>query len=311
MQKKILYLVTALVIAIVLVSAIVVYTNPQITSDGKPITVVDDNGTEVTINSVPERIVSLAPGSTEILFAVGAGDQVVGVTDYCDYPPKLTEQIANGKTSSIGNYWMPSIEPIIALEPNLVIASGGGASDEVATKLRNLGYTVIVLNPQTVNNVLDNINLVGKASGHTKEAATLVDSLQKRIDAIENKIVGITDKPKIYVEVSDNPLMSVGPKSFISDLITLVGGVNIFADADVTTPTVSSEVVIGKNPDIIISTWASVDNFSKRAGWSSISAVANNKIYDVSKENIYQRPGPRFIDALEDLSKVLYPNIFA
>ena len=307
MQKNVLYLIAVLVIAVILVSAITVYTNPQIIGSGKSVTVVDDDGTQVTIDSVPQRIVSLAPSGTEILFAVGAGDQVVGVTDWCDYPYNFAEWVADGKISSIGNYWQPAIEPIIALTPDLVIANGGGPSDEAAANLRSMGYTVIVLNPKTVDEVLTDIEIIGKATGHANEATNLISSLQSRIDAVTNKVAGITDKPKIYIEVSDNPLMAVGPGSYIDDLVTLAGGANIFADTGTAYPIVSSESVISKNPDIILSPFSGI---AKRPGWSAINAVANNKIYDRGNDASYVRGGPRLVDALEELSKTLHPELF-
>jgi iron complex transport system substrate-binding protein len=314
MHKTKLWLIVAIVLVVVLVSAsfVLLKGNPiNGNNNGKPVTVVDDGGAEVTVNSIPQRIVSLAPSSTEILFAVGAGDQVVGVTDFCDYPQAVVTGKTSGSITSIGNYWQPAIEPIVALNPDLVIACGGGASDEAADKLRNLGYTVIVLNPQTVSDVLANIDLVGKATGHANDATTLVVSLQARIDAIANKVADLANKPKVYVEISNDPLMSVGPGSYMGDLVTLAGGINIFNDAATPWPMISSESVIAKNPNTILSTHTSINVFDTRSGWKSIDAVANKKIYKLDGDNIYLRPGPRFIDALEELSKLLHPDIFA
>ena len=313
MQKTKLWLIVAIILAVIVVSAAVVflYANPQNSgSDGKSVTVIDDDGTEVTIKSVPQRIVSLAPGITEVLFAVGAGDQVVGVTDFCDYPYDFAEWIAEGKMSSIGSYWQPAIEPIIAIEPDLIIASGGGASDEAASKLRNMGYTVVVLNPQTIHDVLGNLVVVGKATGHADEAAAIVADLTTSIDNITNKVAGITDKPQVYVEISDEPLMSVGPTSYISDLVALAGGVSIFDDATTAYPVIGSEAVIAKNPDIILSSYTALNSFKNRPGWSSITAVTNTQIYNIGHDSTFSRPGPRSIDALDELSKIFHPEIF-
>lgn len=270
------------------------------------ITVVDDYGYVVNITSTPTRIVSLAPSNTEILFAVGAGNQTVGVTDYCDYPYNFTAWEKAGNMTSIGNYWQPAIEPIVALKPDLILASGG-ASDEAAAKLRNLGYNVLVLDATTLNGVLNDVYMVGKATGHSDQAATLVSGYRARIDAVEAKVANATTTPKVYYETWNDPLMAAGPNTFVSDLISLAGGKNIFDDAATSWPTVSSDSIITKNPDIIIS--YHTDGFSTRAGWSSISAVANNKIYALPS-SIFSRPGPRLIDALEDLAKILHPEIF-
>ncbi|MCL2642646.1 MAG: cobalamin-binding protein [Candidatus Bathyarchaeota archaeon] len=314
MQKTKIWLIIAIVLAVVLVSASLVFFNGTSlgsNNSGKPVTVVDDDGTEVTITVVPQRIVSLAPSITELLFAVGAGDQVVGVTDFCDYPYNFAQWVTEGKMGTIGNYWQPAIEPIIALDPDLVIASGGGASDEAASKLRNLGYTVIVLNPQTVDDVLDNLEIVGKATGHANEATALISNLRARIDTVTNKVADITNKPKVYVEISATPLMSVGPGGYLGDLVTLASGINVFDDALTSWPVVNSESVIAKNPDIILSTYTPLYTFNTRAGWSSINAVANKQLYLLESNNIYVRPGPRFIDALEELSQILHPELFA
>ncbi|MCL2134015.1 MAG: cobalamin-binding protein [Candidatus Bathyarchaeota archaeon] len=309
MQKSKMYLIIAIVLVVIIAAAFIVFFNGGVDNNNSkgPITIFDDDGTEVTISSVPQRIVSLAPSSTEVLFAIGAGDQVVGVTDFCDYPPNVPKGIAEGTITSIGNYWMPAIEPIIALEPDLVMAFGGGASDEAAAKLRSMGYTVIVLNPKNVNNVFDNIELVGKITGHTSEATKLVDNLQKRVDAITDKVAGITVKPKVYIEISDDPLMAVGPNSFLDDLVTLAGGTNIFYDAITPYPIISSDAVISKNPDIILLLYSDI---SGRPGWSSINAVANHKVYNQGSDSIYSRGGPRIIDALEEISKTMHPEIF-
>jgi iron complex transport system substrate-binding protein len=272
----------------------------------KQITVVDDAGYMVNITSYPERIVSLAPSSTEILFAVGAGDRVVGVTDFCNYPYNFTEWIQAGNMSSIGNYWNPSIEPIVALNPDLVLASGGGASDEAAAKLRNLGYNVLLLNAENLNDVLNDIFLVGRATNQTDQAATLVNDLRTRIDNVVNLAANATSTPKVYNEVWNDPLMAAGPRTFISDLITLAGGQNIFDDAPTQWPEVSSDSVISKNPDIILSHSTDI---STRAGWSSISAVVNNKIYQID-DDTFSRPGPRLVDALEDLAQIIHPELF-
>lgn len=313
MQKTKLWIIAAIVVVIVLVSAALLLLNGNSlnSNNGKPITVIDDGDTAVTINSIPKRIVSLAPSSTEALFAVGAGNQVVGVTDFCDYPPEVNTGKTKGSITSIGNYWQPAIEPIVALNPDLIIACGGGASDEAADKLRNMGYTVIVLDPQTVSDVLANLELVGKATGHADEAEALIDSLQIRIDAIVNKVADISNKPKVYVEISADPLMSVGPGGYLGDLVTLAGGKNVFDDAAMPWPMVSYEAVIGKNPTVILSTHTALNTFSTRPGWTSIDAVANNKVYKLESDNIYIRPGPRFVTALEELSKMFHPDIFA
>ncbi|MGD6809108.1 MAG: ABC transporter substrate-binding protein [Candidatus Bathyarchaeia archaeon] len=270
------------------------------------VTVVDDSGYLINITTLPKRIVSLAPSNTELLFAVGAGDQVVGITNYCDYPYNFSAWVNAGNMSSIGSYWHPSIEPIISLDPDLILASGS-SSEAAADQLRNLGYTVLNIDATTVNDVLDDVYLVGQATGHSEEAASLVNSLRSRIDAVKNTVADAETTPTVYIEVSNDPLMAVGPNTFLNDLVNLAKGKNIFDDVATKYPTVSSDVIITKNPDVILSPFPDV---TTRPGWSTINAVANSQIYNQGSDSMYVRAGPRLIDALEELAQILHPELF-
>ncbi|MCL2173352.1 MAG: ABC transporter substrate-binding protein [Nitrososphaerota archaeon] len=273
-----------------------------------PLTVTDCEGTTVTIKSAPKRLVSLAPSITELVFAAGAGDLVVGVTDYCDYPYNFKAWIAAGNMTSIGNYWQPAVEPIMAVNPDLVFACGDGASNDAAHKLRDLGYTVIVLNPTTVQEILNDITLIGKVTERNSAAAATVSSLQTRINAITSKIADITDKPTVCYMMGTT--YAAGSGCFISDLITWAGGVNAFSDLEAAYPQVSREAVIARNPDIII-TSGSTNTFLTNVNWSTINAVINQRVYSVNNYNAYARNGPRFIDALEDIASKIHPELFA
>jgi len=316
-------MVTMTIVTIVAIAALVTtfaYYNGLGSSIGneKPITVVDDTGFIVSLSSYPERIVSLAPSNTEILFAIGAGERVVGVTDYDDYPYNFSAWVAAGNMSSIGGAYNPAIEPIVALDPDLVLAFGGtGGSLDAIGKLRNLGYNVLTLDPKDANGVLTDIYLVGRAIGKDAEAATLVTQMSERINAVIDKAKDANSTPKVYCEVWSDPIMTVGPKSWISSLITLVGGQNIFENATNTYyPVVSSEAVIQQNPDIIffppqggLHFWGSLTEVANRVGWNKISAVENNKMY-VTPEGLIETPGPRTADAVEALAKIVHPEIF-
>jgi iron complex transport system substrate-binding protein len=280
------------------------------------VTLVDDMGNVVTLTSVPERIVSLAPSSTEILFAIGAGDNVVGITDYCDYPYNFTAWIEAENITSIGDYYGPSVEPIVALEPDLVLATSG--SMEAADTLRNLGYTVLVVEGQAINDILQDILLVGRATYKNAESIALVTEMRDRMDAVATQLMGATTTPKVYHEVWGDPLMSVGPGTFIDELITLAGGTNIFNDATTSWPTISSEAVIEKNPDVMFfpDMYMGVGNFyetieavASRPGWDTITAVQNNALYEINAD-IISRNGPRLVDALEILAQMVHPEIF-
>jgi iron complex transport system substrate-binding protein len=271
-----------------------------------PLTVVDDEGTTVVINSA-KRIVSLAPSITETIFAAGAGGQVVGVTDYCDYPYNFKEWIAAGNMSSIGGYWQPPIEPIMSVNPDVIFACGDGASNEAAEKLRALNYTVIVLNPTSAKAILGNIELIGKVTNHNDEATEAIRSIQARINAITTKVADITDKPTVaYMLMST---YGAGSGSFIHDLITLAGGINVFSDLTAAYPQVSREAFITRNPDVIVTTSATT-TFTNGATYANVNAVINGRVYRTSNGTIYERNGPRFIDALEDIASKIHPELF-
>jgi iron complex transport system substrate-binding protein len=285
-------------------------------SEYEKVTLVDDQGNVVTFNSPPERIVSLAPSNTEILFLIDAGDSVVAVTDYCDYPYNFTAWIEAGNMTSIGNYYGPSIEPIVALEPDLVLASTG--SLDAAASLSNLGYNVLVVEGQSLDDILSDIILVGRATYKNAEASAVVSDMRARIDNVATKAVAATNTLKVYHEVWYDPLMSIGPTTFIDELITLAGGENIFHDAVTSWPTVSSEAIISKNPDVMFfpDMYMSTTNFydtieavKERPGWDQITAVKNNAIYEINAD-IISRTGPRLVDALEAISKMVHPEIF-
>jgi len=277
------------------------------------ITLVDDTGYVITLTRYPEKIVSLAPSNTEILFAIGAGSKVVGVTKYDDYPYNFTAWAKEGKITIVGGVVDVSIETVVSLDPDLILAVP--LNGEAVKKLRDLGYNVLVLDPKNINDILKDILLVGRATGYEGKAIALVKSMRLRIDKIINKVAKVEYKPKVYCEVWNKPLMSAGPGTFIDELIRLAGGVNIFGNASTEWPVVSSESVIKLNPDIIIvpahhgKLRYSIEEIKSRPGWDQINAVKNNRIYIVDSD-IFSRPGPRIVDALEILAKILHPELF-
>ena len=316
MKKTTIYLLTTLII-IALVASVYVYTLYQVEPDKfEGGDLVDDLGYSLTLPSPPERIVSLAPSNTELLFAVGAGDKLVGVTDFCNYPYDFSAWIEAGNMSSIGSYYGPSVEPIVALDPDLVLATTG--SLEAAENLRTLGYNVLVVEPRNFSFVLRDILLIGRATNHYDEAVALESELRQRIDAVANQAAEATTTPKVYHEVWNDPLMSVGPETFIDEIITLAGGKNIFNDATTSWPIVSSEAIIDKNPDVMFfpdmymgvgNFYETIETVESRPGWESISAVQNGALYEINAD-IISRSGPRLVDALELIAKMVHPEIF-
>ena len=280
------------------------------------LTLVDDYGYVLNLTSYPDRIVSLAPSNTEILFAIGADDKVVGVTDYCNYPYNFSAWIEAGNLTSVGEYWTPNIEAIVALEPDLIFAAF--AQEEVVNTLRGMGYKVFVLAPDNIDDILKNIILAGRATNKDIEAALLVNNLRLRIDAVVNKVADAPSKPKVYYEIWYDPLWSVGSESWEHELIEKAGGINIFADQTIDYFMPNSEAIIECNPDVIIFPlghgvgqpfWISFDQVKARPGWEAISAVQNDRLCTIDAD-IVSRSGPRIVDALETLAELVHPELF-
>ncbi|PVX24467.1 MAG: hypothetical protein CW691_07550 [Candidatus Bathyarchaeum sp.] len=272
---------------------------------------------------VPERIVSLSPSNTEILFAVGAGNRVVGVTDDCNYPEELEAQLKTKKTVTVGGYWNTSVDGIVSLEPDLVLVSSHtctvktdycktGCSrrceeaTKVAKKLKNLGFNVLTLSPHSLNDVLENILLVGKATGNVAESRTLVKDLKQRIDAVTANLKGVSEKPKVYFEVWNSPYISVNSKTWIGDVIRLAGGKNVFEDSPTEWPIIQPQEIVKRNPDVMVFPvipgvprfWGSFEAVKMRGGWQNVAAIRNDRLYEVPRDYI-SRPGPRLVDVLE------------
>jgi len=278
-----------------------------------PVSVVDDFGRSVTVAGMPERIVSLAPSATDILFALNLGGRVVGVTRYCDYPQEVLDRVESGNLTVIGGIVDISVEAVIALEPDLVVATYS-LQGETIEFLEEKGLTVIGLSPKDLQETLNDIRLVGLICGETGRADQLVGDIQRRIDYTTQRVREAGSRPKVYYEVWYDPLMSVGKGTLQDELIYKAGGENIFADAGAPYPTISSEVVVARNPEVIIVPIGYMggigkEDFEKRQGWSGIEAVKNGMIYEVD-EDLIVRPGSRVIEGLEQLAVILHPSLF-
>jgi len=281
------------------------------TSAGFPLAVTDGLGREVTIAAVPSRIVSLAPSNTEILFAVGAGSQVVGVTKYCNYPAEAQsrEQIGGFSAKTI------SVEKIVALKPDVVVA-GDESQQPVIDALVQLNIPVIALKAGTFADVYRNIALVGQVTGHDEQARAVVAGMRQRVDAVAAKVAGIpqVERPTVFWEVFDEPLMTAGPSTFIGQMIDLAGGVNVFADITEEYPKISAEEVVRRNPAVIMGPDSHGDKLTpeliaQRPGWEGIAAAQAGRIVLIDGD-IASRPGPRLPEALEAIAAGLHPDTF-
>ncbi len=276
-----------------------------------PVTVTDSLSRKVTVRSKPARIVSLTPANTEILFAVGAGDRVVGVTTYCSYPPEAAKR---EKVGQFGEDTM-NVEKILELRPDLVVADGKIHKRLVST-LESVGLVVFAREPLSVEDTCTAIREIGALTGNAARAAAVVDGMKAKIAAVQAKIAGVplSARPTVFWEVFDEPLMTAGRDTFITELLSLAGGKNIFADFPVAWPQISQEEVLRLNPAVIMGAddhgdKLTVDQVKKRPGWDKVEAVARGRIYLVSAD-IVSRPGPRLADGVEAVAKALYPNLF-
>jgi len=283
---------------------------PEASEPAKPISVVDDAGRTVEIVSNPQRLISLAPSNTEILFALGLGDRVVGVTDFCDYPEeaKSIEKVGGMEHN---------LEKIVALDPDLIVAIGGSpAQVEKATEMEKLGLTVLVLEPGDIEGIMANIELVGKATGAEKEASELAAQMRKRFDDITARAEGAESRPKVFFELDatdPSKPYTPGPGSFIDALISLAGGSNVAAGAKMQWAQLSTEEIIAQDPEVIVlgdaNYGVTVEMVKERPGWSVIAAVKNGAIYPID-DILISRPGPRIIDGLEALARIIHPELF-
>lgn len=315
------YLIAAVAVIVLIVSAAFVYTYYQNQAPDEGLealqSLVDDQNYNTTLTAYPEKIVSVAPSCTEILFAIDAGDKVVGVTDYCDYPYDFAAWVAAGNMTSVGDFKAPNIEVITALDPDLILASGGVQKGSV-DNLRARGYKVLVLDPNSVVGILKNIELVGNATGNRAEATALINNLTNRINAVTETVAN-ADKPRVYYEVYYDATSSwtIGSLAWQNELIVKAGGTNLFADQQIDYYQYQVESLIARNPDVIVlpasgmgsGQLEDLDAIKARPGWDTTNAVQNDRLYQINS-NIIERSGPRVADAIEQLAEFIHPELF-
>ena len=284
-------------------------TLPPTPTEVPTVAVLDDAQRTVEITGVPEQIISLAPSNTEILFALGLGDKVVGVTDFCDYPEEAQE------IEKVG-YVEINLEKIVDLEPDLVLYIGGAAQLEKTQTMEDLGLTVLVLAPSDIEGIFADIELVGRATGAEDEAADLVSELRARMDEVLSRVAQAERQPLVFYELdATDPTRpwTAGPGSFIDALITMAGGINLGASAEMEWAQFSTEEVIAQDPEIIIlgdaNYGVTVESVEERPGWGVITAVKAGAIYPID-DTLVSRPGPRIIDGLEELARIIHPELF-
>ncbi len=261
---------------------------------GDAISVVDDSGRTVTLSAPAHRIVSLAPSTTELLFAAGAGRYVVGTSSYSDYPPEATQIV------QVGDAMMINMERIVSLKPDLIIVWSHVDSAAVLEKLQVLGIPVYYSEPRRIADIAKSIIDMGTLAGTTAQARPVADALNERFGALRSQYAA---RPpiRVFYQVWERPLMTVNGQQMISDAIELCGGVNIFENLTATVPTVNREAVVAANPDVIVTYDGETED--ALAGWKTLTtmhATAWGNLVALSTPTL-GRSSPRFVEGVENL----------
>jgi len=275
-----------------------------------PITVVDDLGRIVTISKAPTRIVCIAPSATEIVYALGLGDKVVGVDIYSDYPTEVMSK------RRISNIYSPDPEEVSTLQPDLVVMySFHGPGDPNVENLERLGVPLIVTYPTTISDVFRDIRLVGNATGKYLEAKAIVEVLKERVDRVKNLTCNAVYKPKVYFEIWYPLIYSVGSGSWPHNLIEIAGGKNIFENVSTSWVNPTEEEVVVAKPDVILTIRGmpgyheNLETIKSRGTVWGVPAIKNGRVYALD-ESLVGRPGPRIVDGLEIVASILRPELF-
>jgi len=276
-----------------------------------PLMLQDDLGRAVTIQQAPRRIVSLVPSATTVLFGIGGGGQVVGVTTDDRYPAELVQRVSSGSIVLVGRGFTPNKEVIALLRPDLLIGDGPSHRQILRTAgLEDMGFPVVYFSREDIDGIFNIISSMGRITDHQERAQSLISGMRLRIDSLSQLVRDATVKPRVYVEVFSRPLISVGNGTLTANLLQLAGGINIFADSPVKFPEVSPESVIQRNPDVIVvvsDTPTDVQSVKSRPGWASISAVRNNRVFVLDPQLV--SPSQRIVEGLEAMASAIHPTL--
>ena len=251
------------------------------------------------------RIISLAPNITEMIFAIGMADSIVGVTDYCNYPIEARD------IERVGGFGPPNIEKLLSLSPDLVISTNI-PNDDVCKLLSRSGIELLVVKIDSIQSMLDGLRQVGYAVKNPERAEKLVAEMQAELDIVRQRYSNVPrEKPtKVFIEIWYDPITTVGRTSFIDDVITQAGGINVAHDISQVYPCINPEKVIQWNPDVIITCYMdreghTPEQMADRIGWTDISAVKSGRIINDFPGDLILRPGPRLIEGVKTLAEVL------
>ena len=270
-----------------------------------PMRLVDDIGATVVIGAVPQRVVCLSPGAVEIIYALGAEGQLKAVCGLCDFPPPAKS------LPKVGDFLTVSVESVLGARPDLVVATGG-VQKELVLRLRSSGVPVLVLYPHTVEGIIENILLLGRAMGKESEGKRVAGRIRGQIALImgrSRQALG-REKVRVYFEVSPDPLIAASSRGYVGELLFLAGGNNVVSGGLEEYPRISPEFIVSKDPEVIIvshsaSSAEALRMIKARLGWEKVSAVRNGRVYADLNMDLIMRPGPRVVTGLGLLSRRL------
>ncbi len=305
-------LFVALVAAIFLALALIAGSAPWsarviAAADTFPVTVIDDEGTEVTIEAEPQRIISLSPANTEIVYALGAGDRLVGRTEWDDYPPEAAD------LTPVAAFTGVIMEQVVVLEPDLVLAAGNFFTppDDIA-RMRELGYRVVVVYAPDVPSVLADIELIGNSIGETEAAEAMTAEMAAQLEAISLAAAEMGSTPRTFYEIGSEPeIYAPAPDSFVADMVVLAGGDPI-TTSDPAVFAIPLEELLVADPEVIVVGDANYGvcprDVAARPGWSGMTAVVNADVRPVDDVPV-TRPGPRLPQGLASLARAIHPEL--
>lgn len=267
----------------------------------------DQLGREIRVPDDPKRVVALAPSITEIIFALGQQARLKGVTQYSNYPPEAA------KLPKVGSYVRLDLERIVALNPDLCIAIKDGNPKEIIDRLHSLDIPVFAVNPRNLESMLQTIQKIGGILNASESAKALVTDMRSRMQKVDTLVSGADRQPRVFIQIGISPIISAGTNTFIHELIVRAGGINVAAGPSAY-PHFSREQVLALSPDVlIITSMARSGSFEQaKADWNRLSdmpAVRQKRIYTVNSD-LFDRPSPRLLDALEILTRLLHPELF-
>lgn len=270
-------------------------------------TVTDQLGRRITLPHHPRRLVSLAPNITEIIFAIGQEHRLKGVTRFSDYPA------AAAMLPTVGSYTQPDLERIVALNPDLCIATKDGNPKRIIDRLVSLNIPVYAVDPRNLDKVMSTILDIGTLLDASESAGALVESMRLRVQLMKRLVANARSRPRVFFQIGISPIVSVGSDSFIHELIVLAGGENIAA-GDIAYPRFSREQVLSLSPEVFIITSMARDAVFEKvktdwSRWPNMPAIRDQRLHLVDS-NLFDRPSPRLVEALELLVRLIHPELF-